>query len=304
MVAIINPEDEKRFNVISALEYLESRRFKVDKFLNERIRKVDQDFVLRELLKNPTSLAYIIKYNYELSEQQRIRMVVEKIMKEGSLTIMIGAKGYGKTATSVWLLNYIHQNYKKNLYWFGYNEGLEKHYPFVKQTYSLTKPEDNSFLVFDEASIALFAREFSTREQKEKIKQLPTLRHRNLALLIITQFSSSVDIDLFLLCDYVWFKPYFVSELDPRLNLPKWLQFCLPYNPNENLIYDMNKECIYTFKNPLPPYWNDELSKPFSKIKSRKEALKLLDKLQEAGFSEREIETILKLRGWEIEDLV
>ena len=298
---MINPEEEKKFSVVSSLLYLDEKRFKIEKFLKERFRTVDYDFILREMLKNPIALAYIVKFNYELTEQQRIRMVIDKIVKEGSLTIMIGAKGYGKTATSVWLFERIHSLYpKKRLYWFGYNEELEKQYPYVEQVYDLTKPKPNSFLVLDEGSLFLFSRDHATREQKEKIKTLPTLRHRGLGLLIISQFSTSLDIDLFLLSDYIWFKPYFVYDLDQRLNLPKWLQYCLPYKPNENLIYDMNKQIIYIFKNQLPTKWNENLSKPFAVIPDKKSARKLMNKLFEKGFSTREVETILKVRGWDV----
>jgi energy-coupling factor transporter ATP-binding protein EcfA2 len=298
---IINPEEDKKFNPISALQYIETRRFKVEKFLDERIRKVDKEFVLREILKNPVSLANIIKYNYEMSEEQRIRHVISKIIEEGNLTIMIGAKGFGKTATATWLIEKIHEWFKKNIYWFGYNEGIEKAYPYVKQTCSLTGLEENSFLIFDEGSLAFFSREFMKREQRERIKELPTLRHRGLSLIIISQFSTSLDIDLFMLSDYIWFKPYFVSELDARLNLPKWLIYALPHNKDENLVYDMNLETVYLFKNPLPSNWNEKISKPFSIIKSKKEANTLVSKLRKLGFSEGEILDILRIRGWEVE---
>jgi hypothetical protein len=298
---MIDPEEDKKFSIISALEYLENKRFKIEKFLDEKFRKVDHKFILKEMLKNPISFAYIIKYNYELNEQQRIRLVLQKITKEGSLTIMIGAKGYGKTATSIWLLEKIHSLFPNiKLYWFGYNEELEKQYPYVDQTYDLVRVEPRSFLVLDEGSLFLFARESMTKEQREKIKKLPTLRHRGLSLLIISQFSTSLDIDLFLLSDYLWFKPYFVSELDSRLNLPSYLKYCLPSNPNENLVYDLNKEVIYTFTNPLPSRWNDNLSKPSSLIKDEEEANRLIKKLKEKGFNDKEIETILRIRGYEI----
>jgi hypothetical protein len=296
---MIDPEESKKFNPVSALEYLDSRRFKVENFLDERIRKVDKEFVLREMLSNPVSLANIIKYNYEMSEEQRVRFVVEKIIQEGNLTIMIGAKGYGKTSTATWLIEKIHEWFDKNIYWFGYNEGIEQSYPFVEQTASLTAIKENSFLIVDEGSLVWFARDFMRREQKERIKELPTLRHRGLSLLIISQFSASLDIDLFMLSDYIWFKPYFVSELDSRLNLPKWLVYTLPHNKDENLVYDMNLECIYMFKNPLPSKWNEKISKPFSLIKSRREANILVEKLRRVGFSEGEINDILRIRGYE-----
>ena len=289
-------------SLISSLEYLDTHRFKVQKFLDERFRKVDHNFILREMLKNPIGFAYVIKYNYEYPEQQRIRLVIEKIAKEGSLTIMIGAKGFGKTSTAVWLLEKIHSLFpKKKLYWFGYSEGIEEYYPYVNQTYSLTAPEDNSFLVCDEGSLAFFSRDFMTREQKARIKELPTLRHRGLSVLIISQFSTSLDVDLFLLSDYIWFKPYFVSDFDQRLNLPKWLAYCLPHQPQENLVYDMNLECIYTFKNPLPSRWNEKLSKPFSKLKSKEEALEFAGKLKKIGFSDREIFDLCRIRGFDLE---
>jgi len=119
-------------------------------------------------------------------------------------------------------------------------------------------------------------------------------------LLIISQFAGSLDIDLFLLSDYIWFKPYFTSEFDKRLSFPEWLSFVLPKNPPENLVYDMNSEVIYLFKNTLPKIWNDNLSKPFAPIKDITEAKHYIKKLKDMGMSPNEISQLLRIRGYDL----
>jgi len=305
LVKIINPEDDKRLNPISALRYIELNRFKVERFLDERVRKEDRYFVLKEMLKNPVALAYIIKNNYEYDERRRIKIVVDKITREGTITVMLGAKRHGKSSTSVWLLEYIHKHYPdKKLYWIGYSEAIEKYYPYVNQTINLVEPDENSFVVFDEASLFLFSRDAMSKQSKEKIKELPTLGHRGASVLFISQSAQMVDIDIFLLCDFIWFKPFFAVDFDERLNIPTYLKYILPKNKNENLVYDMHEQFFYVFKNPLPSIWNDELSKPYSKIKTKEKAQEFLGGLLKMGFDEKTIDTILKIRGWSLEQLL
>lgn len=301
---MINPEDDKKFSRISAIEYLDTRQFKIDRFLNERFRRADYDYVLEQLMEDPISLANIIKYNYEMSEQQRINMVLNKISTSGSLSIMIGAKRNGKTGTLVWIYEELHKiNLKKGLYWFGYSEDLNEIYPFVKQVTDFVAPDSDSFLGVDETGLFLFARDAMSKSSKEKIKKLPTLGHRDLAGMFLTQSGKIGDIDLFMLADYIWFKPYFVTELDTRLRLPKWLVYCLPHNKNENMVFDLNMRCIYTFKNNLPTKWSDRLSKPYSKIPDIKSARIYLEELEKRNIDLPTIQIMLELRGWNYEDV-
>ena len=142
-----------------------------------------------------------------------------------------------------------------------------------------------------------------SRTSRERIKNLPTIRHRGVSIIFISQSAQSIDVGIFLLCDYVWFKPYFVSDFDQRLNMPLYLKYVLPQNPEENLIYDMNTQINFVFTNTLASYWSSELSKPFSKINNKKDATELYDKLMLAKFDEREIRSILEIRGVDFDDL-
>lgn len=300
---MIDPQSRKPFNKVSALKYILGRTHLVDRFLDERVREEDKDFVLKELLEDPVFLAKIIKLNYEMKEKDKINKVINEVSKEGNLTIMLGAKGYGKTATTIWLIEEIHKRFPdKNLYWFGYNPALKKAYPFVNQTISLTKAKENSVIFIDETTLYLGSRDAMSRESRERIKALPTMRHRGCAMLFITQAGQAIDVQLFMFCDMLWFKPYFVWEFDERMKIKPQLKYIMPYQKSENLVYFLNDMSTYIFRNPLPRKWNDELSKPFS-ILTKKEAREYADMLFEAGFSEREVKIMLEVRGVKYDEI-
>lgn len=302
---MIHPDEDKKFGEISALRYLDRHRFKVEDFLDGRVRKADKDFVLQKLIdKNPVSLASTIQHNYELSKQQRIMETLQRICAEGTLTIMLGAKRHGKTATTFWIaekaLMYLEELNLSNIYWFGYNPAIDEHYPQIKQTWDFKDIEDDSLVLFDESAILLNSREAMSSSNRSKVKQLPIIGHRGISTIFITQSGQMADVSLFLLADYVWFKPYFVSEFDSRLNIPDYIKFVLPTDKPENLLYDLNTENLLLFENPLPKNWNDELSKPFRRIETKEQARKLYDGMLDAGFSQGEIETIFEARGFDL----
>ncbi len=299
----IDPKDDFRLNYGSAIRYLENHELSTKQFFNERIRPEDFELVLEELLKDPVSLANTIKLNYEVSEEQRRRNIVSNIIKEGTLTILIGAKGHGKTTSVIWLAEYIHANFDKNICWFGYNPAIAKHYPYIEQTYDFKTLPENCILLFDEASIFLDSRDSMSKTSKDRLKNLPTMRHRGISIIFISQSAQSIDVKLFLLCDFIWFKPYFASSFDNRLNLPSYIHYILPQNKNENLVIDMSNQTNVVFQNGMPSTWSDELSKPFSRITNMKDARKLYDSLLMAGFEEREMRNMLEIRGINFDDI-
>jgi len=294
-------EKEKPFRKITAIEYIATHQGAFYQFLDERVRKEDWAFIIREIIrKNPVIVANLLYLNYDLDEEERIRIAIRKITQEGMLTVMLGAKRHGKTSSMLWLAERLLEQ-ERSVHWFGYYPALKKAYPEIKQTLDITKVEDSVILI-DEALLLWFGREAMTRELRERIKQLPTIGHKGNAIIFASQ-SLRLDPMIKDLADYIWFKPLFGYEIfESELSVNPIVKYMLPIRKNENLIFGLQTQEPFMFRNPLPSRWNDQLSKPFSKIPSKKEAREFFEKCLEV-FGEREAALLLEQRGWKVSEI-
>lgn len=297
----LSTEQSKPFNEISALEYLEGHESLVYRFLNERIRKRDHAFILEQMLDDAVFTANLIKLNYTLSESEKINKVIEMLCHEGYITVELGAKRHGKTAGFWWFVEQALQ-LKIKVVWYGYSSIVRNIYPEVDQVLDLTKIE-KCVLGYDEVLLSMLGRDAMTTDSKDKIRQLPTIGHRDASVIFMSQ-SLRVDPMILNLCDAIWFKPFFAMEYDRDTfnKMKRVVRHIMPKHKDENILYDMHTSETIIFRNPLPARWSEDLSKPFKRIQTKKEAEEYYEMLLDAGFSQRETDIMLKQRGWRIED--
>lgn len=298
-------EEEKRFNIPSALHYITTHQSALAEFLQERVKRADWEFVIREFMgKNPVLLANMLKINYETSEADRKDFVLDELSKEGTFILMLGAKRHGKTATGIDFAEDLHDK-DIDVYWFGYNETLQKLYPWIKQTFNISRIE-NGFVLYDEALQSMLGRDAMTKGVRHRIKNLPTAGHRGVSILWMSQ-SNRVDAVLRDLIEWVWFKPLFnlgMNIFDTGLKLKNEIKYLLPYKKSDNLLYNTQTEEPYMFSNDLPVNWCEGLSKPYSLIKDRSRALRFWDGLRDGNaFSQKEAGEMLEIVGWTVDEL-
>ena len=305
MKAFEGYEEQKRFNVPSAIDYIEGHLSALNEFLEDHVKRDDWQFVIKEFMtRNPVLLANMIKINYETTEAERKESIYEEITKEGTFMLMLGAKRYGKTATSLSVAEDLIEK-GIDIYWFGYNEKLKELYPNIKQTFNLAKIE-NGFVLYDEAIQTMFSREAMTVGIRRRIKNLPTAGHRGLCILWISQ-SPRVDALLRDLIEWVWFKPLFNLGADifkTGIRIRPELRYMLPFKKWENLLYNTQTEEPYMFTNELPSKWCEALSKPYSLIKNREKAMEFYENLRKGNaFSQQEASSMLEIVGWTLDEL-
>lgn len=299
---------KKPFSHESAMDYVAGHESLIMQFLDTKVRKKDREFVLNNLLEDPVFFATLININMEIPEEEKINAVVEKILHEGIITVLIGGKRMGKTAVGYWLLELLlKKESEKEIYWYGYSPGLKRIYPEIKQTLKLNELE-NALLLFDETLLTMMGRDAMTSESKERVRILPTIGHRDVSVIFMTQ-SLRIDPMILNMADALWFKPFFALDLgfereDTNRRFKKILKFILPKQKEQNLFYDMHTNETYIFDNQLPERWCEELSKPFSKISSLQQAKEYFSMMEDAGFSDREIMIFLAQRGWDYNDVI
>ena len=300
-------EDSKPFNWTSALSYIKGHQSEAYQFLHERIKRKDWEFVLREIIsKNPVLFANILKLNFQYTENQRMKLVIDEIAHEGMFTLIIGAKRHGKTATAFFIIEELLKRGVK-VFWFGYYPELQEIYPEIEQVLDISKIE-NGVLFYDETLVSVLSRDAMRSENKEKMKILPTMGHRNISIVWLSQ-SMRIDAIIRDLIDFLWFKPLFSFEVfkSGLTGLDGTTKFMIPSQKPDNFIINLHTQEAYMFRNPLTERWKkntNALSKPFSLIKKKKDAVDYSDKLYEAGFSSREVDTFLKQRGWSLDEVL
>ncbi len=303
MIQEYDYEKSKPFSRVSAINYIRGHQGMVHQFLNEKSRKEDWLHILKTMMdKNPEMLASMLKLNYTQNENERIQTVVDQIALEGMFTLLLGAKRYGKTAASYWLAEILlEMGY--DVYWFGYYPVLKKVYPRIKQVLKIAKIEEG-ILIYDETLITMFSRDAMTSAIKDRVRVLPTMGHRGGSVLWLSQ-SLRIDPMIRDLLDYIWFKPLFSMEVfrSGLKGIDYTTKFMMPSKKWENLVISLHTQEPYMFNNPLPKKWDDRLSKPFAMIHDKGLAREYMDQLLDAGFNQRETDTLLKQRGWSFNEL-
>lgn len=301
-------DEEKPLRRESALRYIRHHRTDVLDFLRSRVKDWDRVKAVDELADgdiNPVIFAYILRNSYLMSEWERWDKVMSLVTKPGNLTVMIGAKRHGKTAVTFKIIEDI---LARGLvpFWYGFSPVVKRYYPEVPQILEIEKAE-NGVIITDEAAIVDPAGKHQTNAQSERMSLIWTTGHRDCALIYISQ-TFGVDIRILRAMDLIWFKPFFDMDFD-RVQANRFFndafEYIRPITKTENLIinYQQGHEA-WMINNDVPRRWNDALSKPFSLLKGREEALEYVALMENAGITrgnkatEREFYSMMLQRGW------
>ncbi len=183
----------------------------------------------------------------------------------GKIGIILGARGSGKSALGMRILENIH-SFGKNVYALGFtSENLPK---WITVIADINQIPNHSFLLVDEAGIG-----FSSRSSMSSINKLLTellliSRHKDISIIFITQNSSNVEINTLRQADYLLLKPSSLLQLDfERKKIKEIYQ-----EVKDNFKKHNEKGVVYVYsdaytgfiKSELPSFWSDDLSKSFS----------------------------------------
>ena len=188
-------------------------------------------------------------------------------LKNYSLIILItGKRGSGKTALGFKLLDSLRD--KRKTYYLG--KGRLPN--FIKKVSDIKDVKNNSILLVDEAAIAYSSR--SSMKQSNKIlgELMAIARHKNLSLIIITQNSAMIDLNVMRLSDTIIFKePSLLQSRFERKSIldlfrkaeEQFKKIESKYRKRYFYVIDDEFEGILDFS--LPEFWSDKISKSFSK---------------------------------------
>jgi archaellum biogenesis ATPase FlaH len=187
-------------------------------------------------------------------------------LKNSSLIMLItGKRGSGKTALGFKFLDVIAG--KRNAFYLG--EG--KLPSFIKKVSDVKDVKNDSVLLVDEAAISYSSRNSMKKANKVLSEIMVIARHKNLSLIIITQNSAMIDLNVVRLTDTIIFKePSLLQARFERKSIKDLFEKAdkefkkVKDGNKKSLFYVLDDEFEGMLGSNLPDFWSDKLSKSFS----------------------------------------
>ena len=192
----------------------------------------------------------------------------EKMLRanKSAIGIILGARGKGKTALGMRLLENIHMKTSRVCVAIGFKE--ESLPPWITP---LEKTEDipnGSFVLIDEGGIVFSSRKAMTDANNMLSSLLLIARHKDLSIIFISQNSANLDINAIRQADYLLLKPSSLLQKDfERKKIQSiYSDLAEEFERHKNItgisyIYSDNFRGFVS--NSLPTFWSDSISKSF-----------------------------------------
>ncbi len=192
--------------------------------------------------------------------------------KYGLIMLIVGKRGGGKTALGMQFLTWFNHFARRKCYGIGY--GAAKLPRWIHKTSRIEDIPNDSVVLIDEAAILFFSREAMTSINKMITKLMAIARHKNLSMVLITQSSALIEINVLRLADVLLLKePSLLQARFERKALQdifsaadktfKKIDDCVSHF----YVYSDEFEGLVRYR--LPYFWNDSISRSFREFRGR-----------------------------------
>ncbi|MBS3172425.1 hypothetical protein J4438_02510 [Candidatus Woesearchaeota archaeon] len=216
-----------------------------------------------------TSKLNKIKEFFEVGKKPRGKFedFISDFRDHSLIMLIIGKRGSGKTALGMRFIE-IANMFKKKIYIMGFDNS--KTPTWMKKTTSIEEIPNDSVVLVDEAGISFSARSSMKKANKELSSLLSIARHKNLSLIFITQSSAMLDVNVLRLADILLFKePSLLQSKFERKGLQDMFnkvgKSFDKLEGKKEYFYIISDDFEGLVKTSLPSFWNESISKSFSK---------------------------------------
>ncbi len=272
---------------------------RTQRWLDRNYHLQDHKDILQWAWRYP-KLAYIVVNDFHTTDKKKIVSVLNHFTGgKSKICLLVGKRGGGKTACAFWFAEKVKEF--RPVYYSGLpNDYLPKWCHYVKD---ISAVPDGSFVMVDESAIFHSSRDFKKDPSQFLTKKLTVLRHRDVTILYICPNSALEDKSLERLADIMIFKPLSLFQFDTERDSVRnvFIDKMRHREITETLFIASNDVGSFDsilFNQPLPDCWNNNLSTPFSSIKTKEAADKFIKKCRLNNFTDDEIKLYLKLKGW------
>lgn len=242
--------------------------YKAIKFTFNSLKKKKEQVILSE--KQPKSRPEYEKFS-ELKNLKGNFEDFEKnlLHKKSLIGIILGARGTGKSAIGLKILENIKSKKDRKLYAMGFKpETLPGWITPINDTNEI---EEGSFVLMDEGGIRFSSRKAMSEANKILTELLLISRHKDLSILFISQNSANIEINTLRQADYLIMKPSSLLQKDFERKKIKEVYDDVKDDFEElkgkiGLTYIYSEDYRGFISNPLPSFWTEKTSKAFSKV--------------------------------------
>lgn len=192
----------------------------------------------------------------------------EKMLRENKSTIgiILGARGKGKTALGMRLLENIYAKTKRQCVAIGFKE--ESLPTWITPVIEIDDIPNGAFVLIDEGGIVFSSRKSMTDANNFLSSLLLIARHKDLSIMFISQNSANIDVNAIRQADYLLLKPSSLLQKDfERKKIQEiyaqQAEGFNQYGDSKGLTYIYSDAFSGFVTNELPSFWSDNISKSF-----------------------------------------
>lgn len=189
-----------------------------------------------------------------------------KLISSSTIMLVLGKRGSGKTALGMKMLENFNKKSKRKCYALGFED--TKLPRWIKRVEDVEQLSNNSIALLDEGARAFFSRESMKDSNKALSKIMTIARHKNISLVIITQNSGMIDLNVLRLADTLLLKePSLLQSKFERKAMKDIYDKISPefekhkFRKDKVYVWDDDFEGLLSFG--LPDFWNNNISTSF-----------------------------------------
>jgi hypothetical protein len=185
---------------------------------------------------------------------------------KSTIGLILGARGTGKSAIGLRLLENFKKQTTKNIYALGFkSEALPS---WISVIQNIDEIENNAVLLIDEGGIEFSSRKSMSDGNSFLSELLLIARHKDLSVLFITQNSANLEINAIRQADYLLLKPSSLLQKDFERKKIKEIYESVTESFNElkgkeGITYIYADSYRGFVQNSLPSFWSERVSKGY-----------------------------------------
>jgi hypothetical protein len=189
---------------------------------------------------------------------------------KSTIGIILGARGTGKSAIGMCLLENFKVKTNKRSYALGFKE--ESLPQWIKVISDVEQIKNNSVILIDEGGIEFSSRKAMSKGNKILSEILLIARHKDLSVIFIAQNSANLEINAIRQADYLVLKPSSLLQKDFERKKIKDIyeeisEEFKDYKSNKGATYIYCEDYLGFVSNSLPSFWGEKVSKGYANRK-------------------------------------
>src|SRR3989344_2458956 len=183
---------------------------------------------------------------------------------KSKIGIILGARGSGKSAFGIKLLENIYAKTKRKCYAMGFKR--DEMPSWVEVVENIEEINNDSIVLVDEGGVLFSSRRAMTNANKILGDLILISRHKNLTILFISQNSSNLDVNIIRQADFLVLKPSSLLQKDFERKIIKDLYDKTAnnferYKEKTGITYLYSDDFNGFITNSLPSFWSEKISR-------------------------------------------